>query len=160
MSIQSSCSKILLSFKHHLGEGLPLILGQCSDSGKGVLHQIDLLLFFLLLFLPIFFSWAIGCPVPCLPAFEAFSLLHQCLSLFECQRIYIHRIRVFLLSWSVPASVHCSFIILLDWPKNGHCFSVVGIELDRLFKPVFNRLGNYLAVHDLVGEGEVEGFSE
>ena len=160
MSIQSSCSKIPFAFKHHFSKGLSLIFGQGSDSGKGILHRVDLLWFLLLLAFSVFFSWAIGCPVSCLPAFEAFPLLHQCLSFFECRRINIHRVGVFLLGWSVPASVRHSFIVLLDRPKNSCRFSVVCVKLDCFFKPVFNCLGNYLTIHDFVGEGEVKGFSE
>ena len=158
--IQSSFSKILFALKHHLRKCLPFIFGQCLDSGEGIFHQVDLLWFLLLLSFSIFFSWAIGCPVSCLPAFEAFPLLHQHLSFFECQHVNIYRVGVFLLSWSVPASVCRSFIVFFDWPKNGRCFSVVCIKLDRLFEPVFNCSGNYLAIHDLVGKGEVKGLSE
>ena len=160
MLIQSSCSKILFAFEHHLSTGLSFIFGQRPDSGKGILYWVNLLWFLLLLSFPVFFSWAISCLMSCLSTFEAFPLLHQRLSFFECQCINIHRIGVFLLSWSVPASVCRSVIISLDWPKNGCRFSGVCIKLDCLFEPVFNCLGNYLAVHDLVGEGEVEGFSE
>ena len=40
MSIQSSFSKILFAFKHHLSKGLPLVLGQRSNSGEGVPHWV------------------------------------------------------------------------------------------------------------------------
>ena len=151
MLIQSSCSKILFTLKHHLGKGLPLIFGQCSNSGKGILHQISFLGLFLLP-LPVFFSWAISCPMSCLPTFEAFPLLHQCLSLLKCQCINIHRIWVFLFCWSVPAPVCHLVIVLSVLAKNGHCFSVVCIKLDHLLKPVFNRSGDGFAKHDLVGK--------
>ena len=116
--------------------------------------------FFFLLPFSVSFSWAISCPMSCLSAFEALPLLHQRLSFFECQCIYIHRVGVFLLSWFVPALVCCSFVVSLDWPKNGCHFLVVHVKLDCLFKPVFDCSGNYLTMHDLVGKGEVKGFLE
>ena len=81
MSIQSSCSKILFALKHHLGKGLSFVFGQCSDSGKGILHRVNLLWFLLLLSFPVFFSWAISCPMSCLSTFEAFCFINVCLSL-------------------------------------------------------------------------------
>ena len=54
MSIQSSFSKILFAFKHHLSKGLPLVLGQCSNSGEGVPHWVCFQGFFFLLPLSVF----------------------------------------------------------------------------------------------------------
>ena len=56
------------------------------------------------------------------------------------------------------------FVILslffLIGPKNGCHFSVVRVKLDRFLEPVFDHSENYLAIHDLVGEGKVKGFLE
>ena len=152
MSTQSSCSKILFALKHHLSEGLPLVFGQCSNGGKNILHQVDFLGFLFLLPLSVFFSWAISCPMSCLPAFEAFSLLHQCLSLLKCQGINVHHVWVFLFCWSVPASAHRLVVISLVLAKNGCRFSVICIELNCLLKPVIDCLWNYFAKHNLMGE--------
>ena len=160
MLIQSSYSKILFAFKHHLCKGLSFIFGQHSNSGEGILHSVNFLGLFFLLPLPVFFSWAISCLMSCLPTFEAFPLLHQHLSFFKCQCINIHHVWVFLFSWSVPASVCCLVVVSLVLAKNGCCFSVICIKLDCLLKPVINCLKNDLAKHYCVNEGVVQGFSE
>ena len=158
MLIQSSCSKILLALKHHLCKGFSLVLCQCSNSGKGILHWVSFLGLFFLLPLSVFFSWAISCLMSCLPTFEAFSLLHQHLSFFKYQCVNVHCVEVFLLCWSVPAPACCLLVVLLVLAKNGCRFSVVHVKLDRLLEPVVDCPRNYLTKHDLVCKEVVQGF--
>src|SRR5271168_867421 len=97
-----------------------------------------------------------------LSALETNSLLHKSTSFFHCQHIDIFFINMVLLFFGF---LYPSFILLpvilgsiLFGNDLGH--SIVGIKLNCLCHPAFNRLWYVFSKQDSVCELRMKGFSE